>query len=219
MSFPAFSVRMHSDVGAGLNPGHAFRVAGVVLSRDVHTGAIGTPASASVRLRLHDAAGGWQRDLSAVATDATGRFSTIVPAAVTAGYRGSRPLDQQVALAVDAVSVQGRAGRAARRAGSAEVPLRTTARGLRVTNSFVSSVGWVTPGETYPFLVRILNPSAKKHTHVSVRLHAVSGMRIRAAKVLGGRHIAVHHGHITWRAGSLAAGTTAKPTTKTLVVT
>jgi M6 family metalloprotease-like protein len=217
LSFPAYAVRMADDVSGALRPGNAFHLSGVVRERDTSTGALGALAAADVRLRLHDAAGRTLADLGTVTSGSDGQFSVAVPASATAGYRGSQPVGKPVALGIDATSVRGSAG-TAKQAGSLEVAVATHAKGLRITNNFVSSVGWVTPGQVYPFLVRVLNPSAKKHTHARVKLHSVSGMVIRGAKVLGGKQLTVRHGRLTWRAGSLKPGTTAKPTTKTLVV-
>lgn len=218
LRFPSFAVELSTDVGSGLRPGQAFHVSGVVRERDTTTGALGAVSSAQAHLVLHDASGRTVADLGTVTSDATGRFALDVPAAATAGYHGPRPIGKQVALGLDAVRVVGSSG-TARNAGTAEVLLRTTAKGLRVTNGFVSSVGWVTPGQVYPFLVRVLNPSGAKHTHATVRLHSVSGMLIRGAKVLGGKQLTVRKGRVVWHAGSFKPGTTAKPTTKTLVVT
>jgi M6 family metalloprotease-like protein len=215
--FPAYAVTMATDAAGGIHRGQAFHVRGIVRSRNVRTGALGNAVQSRVSLRLHDVAGRLDRDLGTVTTDRQGRFATTVAGAATAGYRTSAPVGTPVALAVDA-AVHGPNGQTARDAGSAAVPLATAANGLRITNTFVSSVGWVTPGKKYPFLVRVLNPSAKKHTRVKVTLKSVSGMRLRGAHVLGGRHLKVHHGTLTWRIPSIAAGAKGKPTTKTLVV-
>ena len=217
--FPAASVRMTTDAVDGLRPGHAFALSGVVRDRDEQTGALGAALAGVVQLRLHDAAGRFSRSLGAVATDSTGRFTVAVPGASTATYEAPRRLGREVSLAVDAVSVRTADGRRVSHAGALQVPLATHLSGLRIRNTFVSSVGWVKPGHEYPFLVRVMNPSAKKHTHITVRLHQVSGMLLRSAHVRGGRTLTPRHGRITWHAGSLAPGTTAKPTTKTLIVT
>jgi M6 family metalloprotease-like protein len=219
LSFPAFAVSMTSDAVTGLHAGETFHVSGVVRSRDVRTGALGHVAPARVSLRLHDATGRLGRDLGTVTTDAQGRFMTTVPGTATAGYVAPAPLGSSSTLAVDATRVDGLGGGSAHAAGSAAVPVTATAKGLRVEDAFVSSVGWVTPGKTYPFLVRVINPSAKKHTRIKVTIASVSGMKIRRAHVLHGNRLPVHNGVLTWRLRSIAAGTTAKPTTKTLVVT
>jgi immune inhibitor A len=215
LRLPAYAVTMGTDVTHGLQPGDSFNVSGVVRDRDTETGALGGLTDATLRLRLHDATGAFSRDLGTVEADATGHFAAFVPAAATADYVPPSRLGQPVALAVDALAADADASRAA---GSASIPVVTTSKGLRLQNSFVSSVGWVQPGQRYPFLVRVLNPSAKKHTRVKVTLRSVSGMKIRAAHVLKGRHLKVRHGKVTWRMKSIAPGTTAKPTTKTLVV-
>ena len=217
LAFPAFAVSMATDVVGGLHPGEAFTVTGVVRSRDVDTGALGTPVPAQVQLRLHDAAGRLDQDLGTVTTDATGHFIAAVPAGATAGYESPARIGQPTMLGVDAARVTS-GGDSARAAGATAVPIAATAKGLRVQNSFVSSVGWVKPGQKYPFLVHVLNPSAKKHTHITVKLRSVSGMRLKAAHVLKGKHLRVRKGKLVWHLKSIAAGTKAKPTTRTMVV-
>src|SRR5581483_291441 len=167
--------------------------------------------------RLRDAAGAFRRDLGVVHTDAAGRFTVTVPASATTGYRPSAPIGPPETLGIDAVGFTGSGGSAAAD-GSVAVPVASHAKGLALRNSFVSSVGWVNPGQTYPFLVRVLNASATRYRHATVTLHGVSGMTIRSAHVLHGNRLRVRHGGITWRVGSLPAGTRAKPTTRTLVV-
>src|SRR4051794_14930099 len=174
LRLPAYAVSMTTDVGRGLQPGDSFNVSGVVHERDTGSGAIGAPAAGPLTLRLHDATGRFSHDLGTVTADSQGHFAAFIPAAATAGYRPSAPVGQPVALAVDAVGVNGEHTGVA---GSASVPVVAASKGLRLQNSFVSSVGWVQPGQRYPFLVRVLNPSAKKHTHIKVTLKSVSGMK------------------------------------------
>jgi immune inhibitor A len=217
LTFPAFVVSMSTDVGDALRPGAEFHVAGMLRTRDAATGAIGDAAGGQVQLTLHDAAGRLDRDLGTVTADALGRFRTTVPADATAGYVPSAPIGKAEMLAVEATEVAD-GDEAAVELGSTAVPIRATAKGLRIENSFVSSVGWVNAGQKYPFLVRVLNPSGKTHRHVKVTLGSVSGMRILDAKILGGRHLRVRDGAVTWRIKRITKGTTAKPTKKTLVV-
>src|SRR4051794_5382505 len=121
LRFPSYDVQLTAGVGSGLRPGHAFPVFGVVRERDTTTGALGAAVPADVHLVLHDAAGQVLTALGTVSADSTGELSLDVPAAATAGYHGPQPLEQQVALGLDAVSVRGSSG-TARRAGTVEVP-------------------------------------------------------------------------------------------------
>jgi immune inhibitor A len=215
---PAYAVAMASDVGRGLTPAHAFTVRGVLHRENTASGRLGSAVPGTVRLRLHDADNRFSRDLGAVRTGPTGRFAVTVPGSATAGFHPSTALGERTVLAVDATRVTV-AGSSSATDSSVAVPVTATAKGLRIKNSFVSSLGWVTPGQRYPFLVQVLNPSGSRHTHVTVRLAPVSGMTFVRAHVLHGKRIAIRHGAITWHAGAIAKGTVAKPTTKTLVVT
>jgi immune inhibitor A len=219
LRFPAYAVSLSTNLRHGLEAGHAFTVHGVIQTRDVRTGNIGVGTPAQATLRLRDASGRVIRDLGVVRSDAHGRFAVSVPGAATAGLRAADTLGSRTVLAVDAARVVGTSGTSAANAGTTGVALRAHAKGLRITNSFVSHLGWVTPGQRYPFLVRVLNPSASKHTKVKVTLRSVSGMALLRAHVLHGHRVAVRHGRITWHAGTIGKGTIAHPTAKTLVVT
>ncbi|WP_210503232.1 PKD domain-containing protein [Nocardioides xinjiangensis] len=75
--------------------------------------------------------------------------------------------------------------------------------GLEVENSFVSAVGWVKPGETYPSRIIVRNTSALPVVGASVAITAPTGSRILKA----GATTVDARSH-TWQVGSLAAGAT-----------
>src|SRR3954469_16434522 len=61
-----------------------------------------------------------------------------------------------------------------------------------IENDFVSSRGWVKPGETYPFTLKVTGPV----TNATVTLSPPDGTTITSAT--------------TWEVGTLAAGQTAR---------
>jgi M6 family metalloprotease-like protein len=78
-----------------------------------------------------------------------------------------------------------------------------TIGGLEVENSFVSAVGWVKPGETYPSRVIVRNTSPLTVTGATVTVTAPEGSTILQAGTT-----AVGGSTYTWQVGSLAAGAT-----------
>ena len=75
--------------------------------------------------------------------------------------------------------------------------------GLEVENSFVSAVGWVKPGETYPSRVIVRNTSALPVLGATITVAAPVG-----STILKAGSTAVGGGSYTWSVGSLAAGAT-----------
>ncbi len=73
--------------------------------------------------------------------------------------------------------------------------------GLEVENSFVSAVGWVKPGETYPSRVIVRNTSGLPVVGASVTVNAPVGSTIAKAGTA-----TVDAGTYTWNVGALAAG-------------
>ena len=83
-----------------------------------------------------------------------GSFSTMVPGSVTRSLPRS---DEPLSLALRAVDAS-YDDYAAADAGAGSVTLAAEATDLLVENSFVSSVGWVKPGESYPSRIIVTNP-------------------------------------------------------------
>src|SRR5688572_28920377 len=75
--------------------------------------------------------------------------------------------------------------------------------GLEVENSFVSAVGWVKPGETYPSRVIVRNTSDLSVLGATITVAAPVG-----STILKAGSATVGAGSYTWTVGSLAAGAT-----------
>src|SRR6478672_616748 len=93
------------------------------------------------------------------------------------------------------------AGAPAAAAPSQTVVSKGVVGGLEVENSFVSAVGWVKPGETYPSRVIVRNTSALPVVGASIVVTAPVGSTIAKAGTTP-----VESGSYTWDVGSLAAG-------------
>src|SRR5688572_16654914 len=79
----------------------------------------------------------------------------------------------------------------------AALPSKATIGGLSVENSFVSSVGWVKPGESYPSRIVVKNVSDNAVSGLTVRIPQARGMEWTKAQAnLGTANLA--GGVVTW---------------------
>ncbi|WP_323793314.1 hypothetical protein, partial [Nocardioides sp.] len=117
-----------------------------------------------------------------VTTDDAGAFRTTVPAGIT---RGLAQRDA-VTLGLRALDATDAAGNTTAEAGAAPAPLQAAAGGLDLTNSFVSSVGWVKPGETYPSTITVTNPGATPVLGAVVDVTVPTGSKFISAKPSAG---------------------------------
>ena len=101
-------------------------------------------------------------------------------------------------------------------------PSEATLGGLAVENSFVSSVGWVKPGETYPSRILLTNSGTTPVTGVSITVTAPRGSTITAARTPGGTSASpVPAGGtetLVWTVPLVPAGSTESPARVTLVL-
>lgn len=81
-----------------------------------------------------------------------------------------------------------------------------TVGGLEVENSFVSSVGWVKPGDTYPSRIIVTNPTALPVAGATVTVTAPDGSTITGAG--SGATISGGGSTATWTVPLVAAGQT-----------
>jgi len=155
--------------------------------------------------------------------DAEGDFSATVDGSLTADLTpSSTGLEIVAAIAVvDASRTNPSTGAwAAEEAGRQAVTLLAAADALQLEASFVSSTGWVKPGDTYPFRVFVTNPTGEDATGVTVTLSAPpSATFVDATSLTDGQSAATTPTSITWEVGTLPAATEAGPMSATLVVT
>jgi immune inhibitor A len=91
--------------------------------------------------------------------------------------------------------------------------------GVVLDNSFVSAVGWVKPGATYPSRVFVRNYGATAIAGASVSVAAADGMRFTKATPLAGSGTATASASaVTWTIGAIPAATASGPTVRTLVI-
>jgi M6 family metalloprotease-like protein len=129
-----------------------------------------------------------------------GTFETTRPGELTGAVDASRG---PVSLAVRAVDAS-YDGFAADDAGATAMMLRSKARGLRLENDFVSSVGWVKPGERYPSSIRVTNPTGKRKGASTVVVTAPTGTTFTDAGGQGRHRLTAKR--VTWSVPALKPG-------------
>ena len=207
-------------------PGEDLPVAGTVYERD--TNATGSPTQTGVAadysLLVTDADGAVLRKLGPFTAANDGTFSRTIPGTVTAGVSAGPDTGYRSSVAVTVVDATytdtANGDWAATRAGSGTAALRVPPSTPLVENSFVSSVGWVKPGDTYPFRVFVRNYTDQPASGVTVTIPPVDGTTFTKATALSSSgSAAISSGTITWTVGSLpAAGGDGQPAVATLVV-
>src|SRR3954467_2319455 len=148
------------------------------------------------------------------------RIDAMLPAGATAGLTPTKRTDYQLTLGLDALPASATetstAAAGDRQANQAQVV--NPPAGLVLENSFVSSKGWVKPGETYPFRLTVENFGAAPADGGQVTVPAVDGTTFtRIATGTGG---GVDSGsRIVWNVGQVPGTSNPRqPGSVTLVV-
>src|SRR5688500_3607017 len=178
-----------------------------------------TPVAATFSLRLVTAAGKVSGPFGPFTSNADGTYSRTVPGSATAGLVGLADARYQSIVAIEVTSASTADGWGALVAGSGSATVLAPPSGPVVENSFVSAVGWVKPGEAYPFRVLVKNYGTTPVSGASVTVAAADGMRFLSATPLQGSGTAtVTETQIAWTVGAIAAGGADGPAIATLVV-
>ncbi len=185
-------------------PGEDLAVSGTVAKvTQARLGLPGAGVPGSFTLQLVDAEGRVLATQDVLAA-ADGSFAATVPAALLERVDAT---DGTVSLAVRAVDAS-YAGFAAQDAGARAVTVASRATGLRLENSFVSSVGWVKPGETYPSTITVTNPTGKTLPGGTVTVTAPQGTSFRSSRGPGSHSTTARA--IRWSVPTLRQGGTAR---------
>jgi M6 family metalloprotease-like protein len=200
-------------------PGAAFTVSGTLgehSKRGTFGSDKGVPATYKVRLTEPDGTVLFTSGEQTAASDGT--YTYEVPAGTTTSVVSGGATSYQTTLKVEIVE--------AAYDDTAPIPPPTTgawasavaattsqvivspATELLLQNSFVSSVGWVKPGETYPSRIILTNPTSAPVTPTGVQIDAPTGSTIVQAGAT-----TVDGPTYTWTPGTIAPGET-----KTLVL-
>ncbi|MBD0347528.1 MAG: immune inhibitor A [Thermoleophilia bacterium] len=208
-------------------PGESVDVTGTVVEYDslacVGCGADQrTPVPASLELTLHAPDGTQLAGPVSVQADETGAFAASFPGSATANLDPGAGTNYRLTLGVratatytDATPFVGNGGSQQTSGewsgqGAGPVVLAAAAPTLLLENKFVSSTGWVKPGEKYPFRVFVKNFSDAAKNNVAVSIPQPPGARFLSAKPLAASGSAtVTSGTIRWDIPTVAAGETA----------
>ena len=154
----------------------------------------------------------------------TGAATITVPGSLTADLAADASTGFEVTaglVVVDASYTDPTTGAwAAADAGHGSLKILDSPSGLTLDASYVSSVGWVKPGEGYPFRIFVTNATEESVANVSVTIAAPPSSTFLDATPLQGGGTASHTATtVTWTLGTLPAATAAGPMVRTLVVT
>src|SRR4051794_20387861 len=191
-SVPAVGATLHADP---VRPGQALRVTG----RLDH-------ATDAVKLQVQTPGGELRGPYGPFAVSGD-RIDATLPADATAGLRPTSltgyALDLGVQVLPASATETSMAATAEPRAAQAAVV--ATPSGPVLENSFVSSKGWVKPGDTYPFRLIVKNFGAAPVDGGQVTVPAVDGTTFTRIAVGSGAR--VDGGRIVWDVGAVP-GTT-----------
>ncbi|HEX4743071.1 MAG TPA: PKD domain-containing protein [Candidatus Limnocylindria bacterium] len=201
-------------------PGEDIPVAGTIEKiNSVGSQTSVSPAAATFSLRLVTAAGRVSGPYGPFTSDSNGGFAQTIPGAATAGLVGVPDARYQSIVAIEVVDASTADGWGAVNAGAGSATVLAPPTGPVIENSFVSAVGWVKPGEAYPFRVFVKNYGTSPISGASVTIPAADGMRFVSATPLQGSGTAsVSAASVSWTIGDVAAGSADGPAVATLVV-
>ena len=214
--------------GAGNHsPGDSIPVNGTVYEIE-HVSALTTTREiavpATVSLQVRTPAGEVRGPYGPFTAGLDGRFTGTLPASATAGMTADATTGFKTTPSIEVVNTfydDPASGRwESKRAGAGALPLVVEATSLLLENSFVSDVGWVKPGETYPFRVFVKNHTSSPASGATVTIPAPDGTRFtKATPTSGDTTATISGGTITWQVGSVpAAAADGTPAIRTLVV-
>jgi M6 family metalloprotease-like protein len=225
----------HNELGAsitpdsrpgGYRPGDELPVSGTLhklssLLADTQK----TPVRGTYSLRVVTATGEVRGPFGPYTADkgGDGAIRETLPGSATAGLTATADTNFETTLAlevVDASYTNGSTGAwRTKRSTAGVATIGVAPENLVVESSFVSSRGWVKPGESYPFRVLVRNYSATARSGAVVTVAAPDGTTFMGATPVDGAGTASVSGSaITWTVGEVAGRTAGGPTTKTLVV-
>ena len=165
--------------------------------RSVATSTQKTGVPATFKLRVVDADGHVTGTTDELTAAGDGAIDATLPGALTAGLEPARAANYRETVRIELVDAgydDPTAGGAWAADGDPAGTATVTATPAEpvLENSFVSSVGWVKPGEAYPFTVRVKNFQPSPVTGARVTIAAPDGTTVA---------------NPTWDAGSIPAAT------------
>ena len=202
-------------------PGDDIRVTGTISEADAITNSPSNrdvPATFTLALVKPD---GTRTTVKQVTAASDGSFTETIPGSKTSGISAGPATDYKVTLGVAAVDASyddpSTGAWAAKEAGRGSVTLTTPPTQLLLENSFVSAVGWVKPGETYPSRILVHNRTTEAFNNVEVTVTAPAGTTFTNARA-GSDPVARSAKTVTWTVGTVAAAPANGETLRTLIL-
>ena len=215
-----------ASVAQGYRPGVAIPVSGTLNKlRSLLAETTKTPVDGTFKLQVLTASGEVRGPYGPYRANkgGAGQISETLPGAATEGLTATADSNFETAIAIELVDASYSDGATgawtSKRSVAGVVTLTVAPETLVVENSFVSSVGWVKPGDTYPFRVLVKNYSAQARSGAVVTVPIVDGTTFESATPTSGSGTAsISSGVVTWNVGSVPAASADGPAVKTLVV-
>ncbi len=223
-----------SEAGGYFAPGEDISVSGTIEEiNEVGVNEQRTPVGASFRLRATDSDGtelGIFPPLSDPAFTASGNgtFDETIPGSATAGVTPDITTNFRRAIRIEVIEasyVDDATGPwYAKRAGATAATIGVLPDSLLLEANFTSSVGWVKPGESYPFRMIVRNLTGTEITNAAVTVAPIDGTTYTAVTpvaVEGGSAgtAAVNgDGSITWTLGNVPTGSFGGPSVRSIIV-
>ena len=211
---PTLAARIFSSSTEAVRAGDQASISGALYR--ITDGAL-QPARAAFAVRVVLADGTVHGTYGPYAADANGSYSVVLPASATAGITARAENDYRTVVAVgivDAAFVDASTlSYDAQRPAVTGLTVVAAPTVLVVQNKFVSSVGWVKPGESYPFRVFVRNYAAAPASGVSVTIPAAAGCASRWPPVARPGSAGIAGDTVTWTVGPSPGATDAGPAT------
>ncbi|MEA2460292.1 MAG: hypothetical protein QOH90_469 [Actinomycetota bacterium] len=216
-------------LGAGIDArgvhdmGRDIDIDGVIFEVAGTSSEAGLPVPATFSLQVRTASGEVRGPIGPFTAGPDGRFEATIPATATEGIYAPEDAGFQAVAAIEVVNASFKDAAAtwsAERAGVAALRLSKSVKNVRIQNSFVSAVGWVKPGESYPSRILVRNYKKKPALNARVKVRRVNGTKFLSAKPTKGSGKAkIRRGAIVWKIGKIPAASKGVPGAKTLLVT
>ena len=221
---PAKALGAGVDTGSFHDIGTEVEVEGLIFKlTDAAVPQPDDPVPANFFLQVRTPTGAVRGPFGPFQAGSDGRFSATLPASATEGIHAPADADYQAVAAVEVVNasfddpVTGTWS--SDRAGVGALRLSKSVRNVRITNSFVSAVGWVKPGESYPSRIIVRNYKKKPANNARVKVGRVAGTKFKKAKpARGSGRARIVRGKIVWTIGKIPAARKGVPGLKTLLV-
>ena len=210
----------------GYRPGDSIPLTGHVFEQDtvaLDTAKKDVPATYYLRVTTSDGQIRGPYGPFTATKGGDGKVRETLPPSATANLTATQDTGYEVTVGLEVVNAAytdlATGAWKASRATAGYVTLTVPPDRLVLENSFVSAVGWVKPGESYPFRVFVKNYDWTAKSGATVTIPAPDGTAFtRIAPADGSGTAAISGGTITWNAGTVPARTDAGPGLLSLVV-